>query len=71
MPVPVFIGVQPGTRIRGIHRLHDRWILWLETRDFKYGTFLECHDNGLVLNTTEREDDGIETFTVYDPNGET
>ena len=52
--------MQPGTRLQRIIRLPRGWRLWLATRDFVFGTYLELHDTGRVVNITTREDEGDE-----------
>ena len=51
-----------GTRLQRIIRLPRGWRLWLATRDFVFGTYLELHDTGRVVNITTREDEGDEIF---------
>lgn len=43
-------------------RLPRGWRLWLATRDFVFGTYLELHDTGRVVNITTRADEGDEIF---------
>lgn len=50
----------PGTRLHRIIRLYHGWRVWIATRDFIYGTYLELHDTGRVVNITTREDEGDE-----------
>lgn len=58
------IGTPPGTRLMRIERLPRGWRLWLATRDFKYGTYLEMFDDGRILHCTTRVDEGDEYYWV-------
>ena len=58
------VGCQPGTRLYRIIRLPYGWRLWLATRDFIYGSYLELHDNGLVVRYESRIDEGDEIIKV-------
>lgn len=52
----------PGTRLLRIIRLPRGWRLWLATRDFVFGTYLELFDDGRVLNCTVRADEGDDYY---------
>jgi len=52
----VVIGVPFKTRLLRIERGASFWRLWLESRDFKTGTYLLCHDSGMVERV--QDDDG-------------
>jgi hypothetical protein len=55
----------PGTRLYRVVRCGpDKWRVWLATRDFIHGSFLELHNNGLVVRYDVRPDDGEESFVV-------
>jgi hypothetical protein len=58
------IGVPTGTRLHRIIRLEHGWRLWLSTNDYIHGTYLECHNSGIVTRTTVREDEGDETIPI-------
>ena len=64
------IGQPLGTRLRRIIREPDSWILWLDTKDFAHGTYLQMYDNGCVQRVTVREDEGDEIIVVR-PSDET
>lgn len=51
-----------GCRLLRIIRLPRGWRLWVATRDFIYGTYLELHDTGRVVNITTRADEGDDIF---------
>ena len=57
-----------GTRLLRIVRHAAHWQLWTATKDFVHGSYLELHDDGRIINTTEREGDGPETFIVKGPD---
>jgi len=51
--VTIPVGIQPGTHALRLERVeHSYWILWLHTKDFKSGTYLELHDNGQIQRVT-------------------
>jgi hypothetical protein len=52
----------PGTRLYRVVRIPDGWRIWLATRDFIHGSFLELHNSGLVIRYDIRPDDGEESF---------
>lgn len=54
----------PGTRLYRIVRIPDGWRIWLATRDFIHGSFLELHNTGLVMRYDIRPDDGEESIVV-------
>ena len=54
----------PGTRLYRIVRIVGAWRIWLATRDFIHGSFLELHDTGLVVRYDIRPDEGEESFVV-------
>ena len=56
------LATPPGTRLQRIIRLPRGWRLWLASRDFVFGTYLELFDDGRVLNCTVREDEGDDYF---------
>jgi hypothetical protein len=58
------VGCAPGTRLYRIIRLPYGWRLWLATRDFIHGSYLELHDNGRVVRFETRPDEGDELFVV-------
>ena len=58
------IGVRPGTRLMRIVRLSYGFRLWLATRDYIHGTYMELHDNGQVVTFITRVDEGDETILV-------
>jgi len=60
------VGCPPGTRCMRIVRLPYGWRLWLATRDFIHGSFLELHDNGRVVRFETRPDEGDEIILVRD-----
>ena len=52
----------PGTRLYRVVRIPDGWRIWLATRDFIHGSFLELHNSGLVMRYDIRPDDGEESI---------
>ena len=58
------IGMPVGTRLMRMVRKDTSWILWLATRDYIYGTYLQVWDDGHVERVTIREDEGDEVITV-------
>ena len=48
------IALALSVRLRRIIRLPNGWRLWLDTEDFKLGTYLELHDDGRLIRYTER-----------------
>jgi hypothetical protein len=55
----------PGTRLYRVVRCSpDKWRVWLATRDFIHGSYLELHNNGLVMRYECRPDEGEESFVV-------
>jgi len=58
------VGVPLGTRLQRIIRLDNGWRLWLATNDFKHGTYLDIHNNGMIVRVTVRADEGDECFVV-------
>ena len=40
------------------------WRIWLHTADWKHGTYLLLHSDGMVERVTETEDDGVQTIVV-------
>lgn len=66
-PLPVdhcIVGLPPGTRLYRIVRLPRGWRLWIATRDYISGTYLELFEDGRVLNCTARVDEGEDVFWV-------
>lgn len=41
-----------------------RWRLWLHTRDYVLGTYLELYGDGKVVRVTEREGEGPDIVLV-------
>jgi hypothetical protein len=67
IPMPVdhtIVGMPPGTRLYRIVRLPRGWRLWIATRDYISGTYLELFEDGRVMNCTARVDEGEEVFWV-------
>lgn len=54
----------PGTRLYRVVRIPDGWRVWIATRDFIHGSYLELHNTGLVVRYDVRPDDGEESFVV-------
>ena len=52
----------PGTRLYRVVRIPDGWRVWLATRDFIHGSFLELHNSGLVIRYDIRPDDGEDSI---------
>jgi len=62
--------LQPGTRAMRIERLVYGWRVWLATRDFIHGTYLELHNDGAILNCTVRADEGDDRFIARPSDNE-
>lgn len=58
------IAVLPGTRLYRIVRLTYGWRLWLATRDFIHGTYMDLHNDGTIMRTECRPDEGDEVYRV-------
>ena len=58
------IGVQPGTRLYRIIRITDAWRLWLATRDFIHGTYMDLYGDGTAIRTECRPDEGDEVYRI-------
>jgi len=56
------VGMPTGSRAQRLERLPHGWRLWLATRDFVYGTYLELFDDGRILHCTTRADEGDEFY---------
>jgi hypothetical protein len=54
--------MQPGTRLHRIIRLYHGWRIWIATRDYIFGNYLELFDDGHVLNCTVRVDEGDDYY---------
>jgi hypothetical protein len=65
------MATQPGTRLMRIIRLPRGWRLWLATRDYIFGTYLELFDDGRVLNCTVRAEEGDEYYWARPSDAET
>lgn len=63
------IQMQPGTRLHRLLRLPHGWRLWIATRDFIYGTYIELFDDGRGITLTSRADEGDE-FYCWRPSDE-
>ena len=63
-PEQCLVGTPLGTRLQRIERTEFGWRLWLSTKDFVHGTYLECYNNGHIVNVTVREDEGDEIYEV-------
>jgi hypothetical protein len=67
IPLPLdhtIVGMPPGTRLYRIVRLPRGWRLWIATRDYISGTYLELFEDGRVMNCTARADEGEDMFWV-------
>ena len=58
------LALASSIRLRRIIRLPNGWRLWIDTRDFVYGTYYELHDNGRVVQFVVREDRGDEITEI-------
>ena len=58
------IGMPVGARLKQLVRLSDGWRVWIATHDYKHGTYLHLHADGMVIHVTVREDEGDEVFCV-------
>lgn len=58
------VGLPPGTRLMRIVRRPGSWILWLSTRDYTFGTYLQVYDDGHIERITLREDEGDEFMSI-------
>ncbi len=44
------------------------WRLWLHTDDWKHGTYLELHPDGMIERVTEREEEGPDVMRIKPAN---
>lgn len=59
MATQIPITVPPRTSLLRLVRVQQHpshWMLWINTKDFVYGTFIRMYDNGCVERVTVRED---------------
>ena len=63
-PEQCLVGMPIGSRLHRIIRLEHGWRLWISTNDYVYGTYLECHNSGIVKRITVRPDEGDEEIMV-------
>ena len=61
---PQRIGLPPGTRILAIDTIPGGWRLWLGTRDYIHGDFINLMHDGHVERVFVREDDGDQTHVI-------
>lgn len=67
LPLPThhcIVGMPIGSRCQRIERMPDGWRVWVSTKDFVLGTWLELYDDGHVTHNTIRDGEGDEFFTV-------
>lgn len=57
-----------GTRCMRIIRQPDGWLVWLSTRDYRYGTYLRLYDSGAVKRVVTRVNEGDEIICVRPPD---
>ncbi len=61
----IIVGIPPDTQLLRIDRLVDSYILWISTKDFIHGTYLQVYNDGEVLHCTERNDEcGPDVYTI-------
>lgn len=58
------IGVPIGTRLMRIYRTVSYWRLWIATKDYIHGTYMELHNDGRVYTITARAEEGDEIVVV-------
>ena len=58
------IGLPLGTRVLAIDTVPHGWRLWLGTRDFVYGDFIDLHHSGRVERIHTFEDEGDMVIVV-------
>lgn len=58
------IHVPLGTRCHRVTRISNGWRVWLNTRDYLYGTYLVLYDDGGAIRVTTRPDEGDEVIYV-------
>jgi len=63
-PTANIIGIQPGTRLYRIVRTNSGWRVWVATRDFIHGSYIELHNDGSAYKWECRPDEGDECFTI-------
>lgn len=56
------IGMPIGSRAMQLIRLPNGWRLWLATKDFVYGTYIELFSDGRIMHMTTRCNEGDEYF---------
>lgn len=64
------IGIDVGTRLKRIVRLHDGWIVWTATSDYIHGSYLVLADSGAVFRVTVRAGEGDEIHLVRPSDAE-
>lgn len=64
------IGMELGARCHRIVRLPNGWRIWLATRDYKFGTFIELSDQGRAVRFVTRIDQGDEIYQVRPSDAE-
>lgn len=64
------IGIPLGTRVHRIDRLGDVWRVWIATKDYMHGTFIDLHMDGHATHTCVRVDEGDDTILIRPPDGE-
>ena len=69
-PRNCIVGMPIGARALRLVRLIDGWRLWLSTRDYKHGTYVDMHDDGSVWNITTRADEGDECWLARPSDAE-
>lgn len=63
------VALQPGTTVLRIERAPNHsWMLWLNTRDYIHGTFLQLYDDGMIERVTVRNDEGDSILLVKGPD---
>lgn len=53
-----------GTRCLRIDKEDNGWVVWIASKDFRFGTYLWLDKDGSVSKVTEREDEGPDWITV-------
>ncbi len=58
------IGMSPGTRCYRIIRTDSGWRVWVATRDFIHGSYIELHNDGSAYRWECRPDEGDECIMI-------
>ncbi|SRR6187399_1660682 len=64
------IHMSPGKRLLRIIRGDDGWKVWMATRDFIHGSYIELHNDGSAYRWECRPDEGDECIMIRPDDAE-